>query len=192
MSTHPPEIDFFGAVPIIPEKQDPFRGLSSRTDDNDWYTPSHIVELARQALGGLDLDPASCALANETVRAGSFYDKHANGLEQRWFGKVWLNPPYSKNLIAKFAGKLLHEYENGNVESGILLSHNCSETNWFQICAAGAQRVCFPDSRLQFRNPSRSISSTPARGQTLFYFGKDPTGFTEVFGEIGIVLGRAS
>ena len=33
------------------------------------YTPTRIVEAARVVLGSIDIDPASCAQANETVRA---------------------------------------------------------------------------------------------------------------------------
>jgi ParB family transcriptional regulator, chromosome partitioning protein len=192
MSALPTTRDFFGAVPIEPEKPKAFAGLTLGQDDNEWYTPRHVVELARKALGGIDLDPASCALAQQTVQADAFYDKHINGLEQPWFGRTWLNPPYSRDLMAKFAGRLLHQYEKGNVESGILLTHNCIETSWFQICAAGAASVCFPRGRLRFHNPSRTTKSTPGVGQALLYFGPDPNRFDDVFGAIGLVMGRAT
>jgi hypothetical protein len=181
--------DFFGAIPVAPDKPKAFASLTSGRDDNDWYTPRHIIELAREALGGIDLDPASCELANETVRASVYYNKRINGLEQPWFGRIWLNPPYSRDLMARFAGKFLHEYEKGNVESDILLTHNCTETSWFQICAAGAKRVCFPKGRLKFHNPSRTIKSTPGVGQTLLYYGRDPDRFDKIFGDIGLVTG---
>ncbi len=191
MNAPAPLHDFFGAVPVTPEKPKAFAGLTSGRDDNDWYTPRHIIDLARQALGGIDLDPASCALADETVRASVFYDKHRNGLAQPWFGKVWLNPPYSRDLMSKFAGRLLHQYELGNVEAGIMLVHNCTETLWFQICAAGAKAVCFPKGRLQFRNPSRTQKSTPGVGQALLYYGPVPNRFEKIFSDVGLVW-RAS
>jgi DNA N-6-adenine-methyltransferase (Dam) len=125
------------------------------------------------------------------TRAGVYYDKHINGLEQPWFGKVWLNPPYSRVLMAKFAGRLLHQYEKGNVEAGIMLVHNCTETSWFQISGAGATRVCFPKGRIGFYNPSRTTKSTPGIGQALLYYGTDAIRFEKVFGAIGIVMGRA-
>jgi hypothetical protein len=63
---------------------------------NEFYTPSHIIEIARACMGGIDLDPASCAVANETVKAATFYDIKQDGLKKPWFGRVWLNPPYGK------------------------------------------------------------------------------------------------
>lgn len=57
------------------------------------YTPKAIVEAARYALGGIDLDPASCALAQETVQAACWYHPPADGLELPWEGRVFCNPP---------------------------------------------------------------------------------------------------
>jgi ParB family chromosome partitioning protein len=191
MNTIPTNLDFFGAVQIVPEKSKAFQSFTSGKNDDEWYSPRPLLELARAALGGIDLDPASCALAQETVRAHTYYDKAKNGLDHPWFGRVWMNPPYSRGLMAKFAGRLLHQYELENVTAGIMLVHNCTETSWFQIAAAGAQMVCFPKGRIGFRNPKRTIKSTPGRGQALLYYGRDAKRFEEVFAPIGLILGRA-
>lgn len=57
------------------------------------YTPPEIVELAHAVLGGIDLDPASCAVANTVVEASQYYTKETNGFSQTWTGRVFLNPP---------------------------------------------------------------------------------------------------
>lgn len=57
------------------------------------YTPKPIVEAARYALGAIDLDPASCKLAQETVQASVFYRLPNNGRELPWYGRVFCNPP---------------------------------------------------------------------------------------------------
>ena len=56
-------------------------GLPSRTpNSNEWYTPTQYVEAARRVLGGIDLDPASCEVANATVKATRYLTKDDDGL----------------------------------------------------------------------------------------------------------------
>ncbi len=57
---------------------------SKKQRSNEWYTPSYIIEAARQVLGSIDLDPASCALANQTVKAAKYFTVDDDGLAQSW------------------------------------------------------------------------------------------------------------
>jgi hypothetical protein len=59
---------------------------------NDWYTPELYISAVRDTFGHIDLDPASCALANTIVQAEKFYTEAEDGLAQPWFGRVFLNP----------------------------------------------------------------------------------------------------
>ena len=63
------------------------------SESREHYTPPSIIRRARSVMGGIDLDPASSAEANEVVRARRYYTIEANGYEQRWSGRVLLNPP---------------------------------------------------------------------------------------------------
>jgi hypothetical protein len=63
------------------------------TGENEWFTPAIWVERVREALGEIDLDPASHAIAQQTIRAKTFFTTADNGLKRSWFGRVWLNPP---------------------------------------------------------------------------------------------------
>ncbi len=63
------------------------------TASNEHYTPSLLVEPARYTLGEIDLDPASCELANQTVRAKQIFTRDDNGFQRDWHGRVFHNPP---------------------------------------------------------------------------------------------------
>src|SRR5690349_2600411 len=72
------------------------------SESNEHYSPPEIVEAARHTLGGeVDLDPASCALANQVVKARCCMSEGA--LDRDWTGPdgepaaVWLNPPGGKS-----------------------------------------------------------------------------------------------
>jgi len=49
--------------------------------DRNWYTPELYIEMAREVMGGIDLDPASDEEAQKVVKAERFFDKEADGLQ---------------------------------------------------------------------------------------------------------------
>ena len=51
-------------------------------------------------------------IANQTVKATEYYTYQTNGLGKKWHGHVWMNPPYSTELIGKFVDKLVQELPN--------------------------------------------------------------------------------
>jgi phage N-6-adenine-methyltransferase len=116
------------------------RGPKPYTGDDEWYTPAEHIKRVRKVLGGIDLDPASNDQAQKIVRAKRFFTKADDALTQDWLGRVWLNPPYSKGLLAQFVDKLLLEIKNKNTTAAIALLNNFTDADWFQqacsICTA--------------------------------------------------------
>ena len=156
------------------------------TGENEWYTPEQHIEFARQVLGTIDLDPASSHVANQTVKAERFFSQETNGLEKEWAGNVWLNPPYAQPAIAQFADKMVAEWQSGRVAAAIVLTHNYTDTAWFQTLARAAAAICFTRGRVRFVSPAGELAA-PTQGQAFFYFGHEVDIFADVFGQIGFV-----
>jgi phage N-6-adenine-methyltransferase len=164
--------------------------VTLNSGENEWYTPDEYLDLARQVLGGIDLDPASNEVANERVGAARFFTAESNGLAQNWAGRIWLNPPYAQPLIAEFADKMVEEWTVlSQVEAAIVLTNDCTDTAWFHHLAKACTAICFTRGRIRFISP-HGESGTPTQGQAFFYFGHDVARFSLVFADTGIVLVR--
>jgi len=156
----------------------------------EWFTPPKIIRSARLVMGGIDLDPASCSKANEIVGADKYYTKEQDGLRQRWFGRVWLNPPYTAGVIDKFILKFCEHATRGDIEQACILVNNCTETRWFQQLASVCFDFCFTNGRLRYIDGDGNGLGSPLQGQCIVYYGNRRQEFTDEFEKHGIVLHR--
>ena len=156
-----------------------------RNGSDEWFTPAAVVELARQVLGVIDLDPASNEVAQRTVRATRWFSKADNGLTHPWEGRVFLNPPYSFPLVRNFTRKLIEEHNTGHVAAAILIVNNATDAQWFQDLLARFP-VCLTRGRIKFYRADRAPVS-PRLGQAIFYLGSGVERFAEVFSVLGVV-----
>jgi ParB family chromosome partitioning protein len=157
--------------------------VSYNSGNNEWYTPQYIIDVARKTMGGIDLDPASSEIANRTVQATTFYTKEVKGLIQPWFGNVWLNPPYSKDLIGKFAMAI--KDRRMEYDQAIILVNNATETLWYQDMASVASAICYVEKRIKFLDINGKPGS-PLQGQVILYVGSYPSRFIENFLRFGV------
>lgn len=152
--------------------------VSYNAGNSEWYTPADYIELALKVMGSIDLDPASSEIANEIVKAEKFYTAEDDGLSQEWSGNIWLNPPYSSELINKFVDKFINSLEK--INQAIILVNNATETEWFNKLVRHSKAVCFPVGRVRFYGADGRIGA-PLQGQALIYFGEQAKKFIEVF-----------
>lgn len=165
-------------------------GTLKSSDSNEWYTPARYVDLVRDFMGGIDLDPASSEAANVTVRAERFFTEVDDGLRQEWRGRVWLNPPYG-SVCAAFVRKLEEEYDSGRtVEAVLLVSAYSTETRWFQPLFA--RPICFVDHRIRFVSGDGRPAASSTIGNAFVYFGAREGAFTAKFSELGAVVQERS
>ena len=141
-------------------------------------------------LGDIDLDPASCEFAQQTVKARNYYTAADDGLKKQWRGRVWLNPPYAQPLVGQFIDKLLAERNAKRVKAAILLTNNFTENTWFQSAAMLCQAICFTRGRIRFLNQDgqETAGAVTMRGQAFMYFGPHTGKFFDVFSDVGVVL----
>lgn len=105
-----------------------------------WLTPPHVIE----ALGSFDLDPCAAPDPKPWPTADVHYKLPTDGLAEPWFGRVWLNPPYSKEAV-KWLRKLAGHGR------GTALVFARTETSWFvETVWKAATAVLFLHGRLHF------------------------------------------
>jgi hypothetical protein len=139
-------------------------------------------------LGVIDVDPASCSMAQTSVQATTYYTKECSGLEVPWPGRVYLNPPFLQPWLREFIQKLLQEVTAGRTTEAILLTPGFTTEDYWQDAVQGAQRLCFPRARVRFRTPQGKIIQ-PWQSNTLFYYGPHLQRFTAVFQDaVGVVV----
>lgn len=157
----------------------------------EYYTPVEYITAARDVMGGIDLDPASCEAAQKIVQAAHYFTKNDDGLAQEWYGSVWLNPPYSKtggkSNQALWSEKLIDEYENGRVVTAVLLVRAALGYVWFEQLFE-RYPVCFARERIRFIRPDGTSAGPAKQGAAFFYFGRYTAPFCDVFRRFGRVI----
>ncbi|MFC0408857.1 DNA N-6-adenine-methyltransferase [Roseomonas elaeocarpi] len=109
-----------------------------------WLTPPDLL----QKLGAFDLDPC-CPPVMPWSTASRHITPAEDGLKQPWAGRVWLNPPYSREAQAW----MRRMSEHGD---GIALVMARTETAWFWETvwrSPTATGVLFLEGRIHFHHP---------------------------------------
>lgn len=156
--------------------------LNHYTGREEWNTPAYIIEAARSVMGDIDLDPATNQTANMVINAKTFYTKENSGLDYNWYGRVWMNPPYTSKTIMQFIEKLSHEVEIGNVTEFIVLVNNATETRWFATLLKHADVVGFSRKRVKFWSEEKKENG-PIQGQAFVYHGAHEDRFVREFSD---------
>lgn len=138
-----------------------WKGKGSGESD-EWYTPAYIFD----ALGcRFDLDVASPPEGPRHVPCDKFLSE--NGLEERWSGFVWMNPPYGhqrtkREWLDKF---VIH----GN---GIALLPDRTSAPWFHEVIGSIETMLIVEGKIKFEKPDGSLGEQPGNGTILFGIGE--------------------
>jgi hypothetical protein len=157
----------------------------------EWYTPPRFIALVRSVLGQIDVDPATCAMANTWIKSPICFTAEDDGLKREWYGKVFLNPPFGKTRGKSnqdiWSKKLEAEYLAGNTTEAILLVNSTHGYRWYEYLWH-KYPVCKVTDRIRFIKSDGTTGGQAKRGQTFVYFGSNAARFREVFSEVGRVI----
>lgn len=178
---------------VQPQAAPPAALVSS--ESKEWYTPAAYIEAAREVMGAIDLDPASCETANRVVNAAVYFTAEDDGMAAEWHGRVWLNPPYGReegetdSNQARWSRRLIAEYMAGRVTEAVLLVNATPSNKWW--APLWDFPICFTDHRIRFYSAD-GVMSGPTHSNALVYLGPNVDAFDRVFTRLGVVAVRRS
>jgi ParB family chromosome partitioning protein len=159
--------------------------INQDSGDFEYYTPIEIVDMAREVMGIISLDPFSSHKANKRVRASTVMDIHDNGLIKPWFGAVWMNHPFGRKTNKPCIDKLISEFEKGNIKQACCITFAATSEAWFRPLLAYPQ--CFIHGRTNYYLPDGTKKKDVTKGSVVTYLGDNTERFKEVFSKIGTV-----
>lgn len=150
---------------------------------DDYYTPPDILACVRGTLGVIDLDPATHVIAQAQVQARHFFTLDQNGLERNWFGRVYLNPPFSSWDL--WAEKILTEVSASRVAELIALGFTRTQSaKYFTPLLRRVDGICIVSGRRNFWGCTSDSESAPD-GVFMVYIGPDVGKFRQNFEPLG-------
>lgn len=196
------------APAVSPNPQQHSAHYSKMSDDN-WGTPPWIIEAATNFLGKIDLDPASDAFRNRTVRAERFLglgdvNKH-EGIPTEWdqARAVFCNPPggkvrpaWSSKGVSTAGLFWRHLEQHCMLVGGVSFVWYCYNINQLQVLQRFAPTlfagtsVCVPSSRVQnIDRTGKARGGTPSAAAILGRGTKEKN-FADAFRKHGVVWVR--
>ncbi len=144
-------------------------------------------------MGEIDLDPASNVYANQVVKAKKIFTKEDSGLDQQWWGTVFLNPPYGidngTSNQAKWSHYLIKQFTEKKVKEAVLLVNAVPSNKWFT--PLWNFPICFTNHRIRFYN-DHVTNNQPTHSNAFVYMGDNVNRFVTVFSQFGTVARKIS
>lgn len=132
--------------------------------DQTWETP---IDLFNKIDEVFKFDVDVCAVP-ETAKCQKYFTPEINGLDQKWSGSCWMNPPYGREQI-KWITKAYEDSKNNNATVVCLIPARPDTKVWQDIIFKNASAICFIKGRLKFGGSKDSAPFPSA----LVVFGDD-------------------
>lgn len=142
--------------------------FTSKTQE--WETPRNLFE-ALDRIFEFTLDPCASDLNAKCER---YYTKKEDGLTQKWFGNVFMNPPFAQ--LDRWFPKAINELQKNNCQLVISLTPSRStESRYFQKYVLGfACEIWFLTPRIHYINPFQREKRGAVFGSMVCIFERKP------------------
>jgi phage N-6-adenine-methyltransferase len=145
-----------------------------------WQTPAELTDM----LGNIDLDP--CAGPNTTI-GDTNYTKDDDGLSQKWFGRVFVNPPFTQK--SDWLQKTIDEKPNTKVIFVVTPDSTDTKSWWHTYIAEHADYIWFSEGRISYIDPDTGEQmGSPTFGTAISIFGSPSDQTLENLSENGQLL----
>ena len=158
-----------------------------RASFQDYFTPVEIIDCARMAMDGIDLDAASHWAANKVFKIPDYFDSNRSAFVNDWYGSVWLNPPYGNNK--PWFDRALHFINTGAIQQMCMISPVWSFTTQAAkefMSRMSAMVLLSPTPDFWGNADPRKIGSN--HPHAVVYFGDNPDRFLSAFASCGIPM----
>lgn len=182
-------------VPVQPEdgdEEEEHHHYASQNVGNDWGTPEWIWGPLADALGGFDLDPAS-GCEPEPI-ADARYTIEDDGLATPWFGNVFINPPYAREINEDWAERIAGQAGSEMVDTvTALVPMSCGTAWWHRHYRDADVYTLVGDDtespRVNFLNADGIESENNASfASVILSYGEFPDAYYAELNDLGFVL----
>lgn len=154
----------------------------------DWETPDELYDNLN-SLFHFNLDAAA---SDNNFKCDHYFTKENSALNNSWGGRVWCNPPYSKDKndpgsvgVREFLIKALYEWnQNPDCEFICFLVSAATDASWFQTFVFDAPVLVFLKGRLKFKGAKNSQT----KGSALAIWGQVKKEQIHALRHLGIVF----
>jgi len=113
-----------------------------------------LFKYLEEKFGKFDLDPATTE--DNPLKTPHFFTKKDNGLCRKWFGRVFLNPPYGSEIVYWVRKSFLETKKLRNAEIVVCLLPSRTDTKWWHNYVMRSDEVYFIKGRLKFEGADSS------------------------------------
>ncbi len=139
--------------PVADEKSF-YTHAGNSSGQNFWRTPAWVVEALTSVFGVFDLDPCTYSRRTNGIARVGFIPED-NGLELAWFGQVFVNPPYGRELTV-WIEKMVREATAPKVSLLVGLVPARTDTKWWHLAVKSGATIVFLKGRLKFGDGQQS------------------------------------